>query len=59
MNFKFILAGILGIILLIFVIWRVITSNSFNRCQVVINESKKNLDIALAKRYDTIRKKQM
>ncbi|MCI7239037.1 MAG: hypothetical protein SOU08_03260 [Anaerococcus sp.] len=59
MNFKFILAGILGIILLIFVIWWVITSNSFNRCQVVINESKKNLDIALAKRYDTIRKKQM
>ena len=59
MNFKFILAGILGIILLIFVIWWVMTSNSFNRCQVVINESKKNLDIALAKRYDTIRKKQM
>lgn len=30
------------------------TSNKFNRYGIIIEESKRNLDVALAKRYDTI-----
>lgn len=54
LNAEFTAIGIIALIILIVVIWWVKTSNRFNRYKVVIDESKKNVDIALAKRYDTI-----
>lgn len=42
------------IIILFLVIYYVKTANKLRRYQVVIDESKKNIDIALTKRYDTI-----
>lgn len=54
LNSKFTAIGIIALIILIVLIWWVKTSNRFNRYKVVIDESKKNVDIALAKRYDTI-----
>ena len=54
LNSEFTAIGIIALIILIVLIWWVKTSNRFNRYKVVIDESKKNLDIALAKRYDTI-----
>ena len=42
------------IIILFLVIYYVKTANKLRRYQVIINESKKNIDIALTKRYDTI-----
>lgn len=44
-----------GIILIIIVGYFISVSNKLNRYKVIINESKKNVDIALAKRYDTIK----
>lgn len=40
--------------LLLLLIYFVKTGNKLRRYQVVIDESKKNIDIALTKRYDTI-----
>lgn len=54
LNSEFTAIGIIALIIFIVLIWRVKTSNRFNRYKVVIDESKKNVDIALAKRYDTI-----
>lgn len=54
LNPEFTAIGIIALIILIVLIWWVKTSNRFNRYKVVIDESKKNVDIALAKRYDTI-----
>lgn len=54
LNSEFTAIGIIALIILIALIWWVKTSNRFNRYKVVIDESKKNVDIALAKRYDTI-----
>ena len=54
LNSEFTTIGIIALIILIVIIWWVKTSNRFNRYKVVIDESKKNVDIALAKRYDTI-----
>lgn len=54
LNSKFTAIGIIALIILIVIIWWIKTSNRFNRYKVVIDESKKNVDIALAKRYDTI-----
>lgn len=54
LNLEFTAIGIIALIILIVIIWWVKTSNRFNRYKVVIDESKKNVDIALAKRYDTI-----
>lgn len=54
LNLEFTAIGIIALIALIVVIWWIKTSNRFNRYKVVIDESKKNVDIALAKRYDTI-----
>lgn len=54
LNSEFTAIGIIALIIFIVLIWWVKTSNRFNRYKVVINESKKNVDIALAKRYDTI-----
>lgn len=45
---------VIFVLILWFVLWFIKTSNSLNRYQVKIKESKKNVDIALAKRYDTI-----
>lgn len=45
---------VISVLILCFVIWFIKTSNSLNRHQIKIKESKKNVDIALAKRYDTI-----
>ena len=42
------------VLVLWLVLWSIKTSNRLNRYQVKIQESKKNVDIALAKRYDTI-----
>lgn len=51
---KFTLA-VLGVILLFRMFaWYIRTINKLNRYKVVIKESKENVDIALAKRYDTI-----
>lgn len=54
LNSEFTAIGIIALFILIVLIWWVKTSNRFNRYKVVIDESKKNVDIALAKRYDTI-----
>lgn len=54
LNSEFTAIGIIALIIFIVLIWWVKTSNRFNRYKVVIDESKKNVDIALAKRYDTI-----
>ena len=51
---KFALA-VIGVLLLFRLFaWYIRTFNKLNRYKVVINESKENVDIALAKRYDTI-----
>lgn len=42
------------IIGLIFLVWFIRESNKLNRYKVIITESKRNVDIALSKRYDTI-----
>lgn len=42
------------LLILFLVIYYVKTANKLKRYQVVIDESKKNIDIALTKRYDTI-----
>ena len=54
LNSEFTAIGIIALIIFIVLIWWVKTSNRFNRYKDVIDESKKNVDIALAKRYDTI-----
>ena len=54
LNSEFTAIGIIALIIFIVLIWWVKTSNRFNRYKVVIDESKKNVDIALAKRYNTI-----
>lgn len=54
LNSEFTAIGIIALIIFIVIIWWVKTSNRFNRYKVVIDESKKNVDIELAKRYDTI-----
>lgn len=54
LNSEFTTIGIIALIIFIVLIWWIKTSNRFNRYKVVIDESKKNVDIALAKRYDTI-----
>lgn len=54
LNSEFTAIGIIALIIFIVLIWWIKTSNRFNRYKVVIDESKKNVDIALAKRYETI-----
>ena len=44
------------LLILFLLIYYVKTANKLRRYQVVIDESKKNIDIALTKRYDTISK---
>jgi LemA protein len=42
------------VVVLILVIWWIVTGNRLARFKVSIEESEKDVDIALAKRYDTI-----
>lgn len=42
------------ILLIMLVVFFIKKSNKLRRYQIIIDESKKNVDIALAKRYDTI-----
>lgn len=52
---KALIMPVVLVIILIYLIHGFIKiSNKLNRLKVVVNESKKNVDIALAKRYDTI-----
>lgn len=44
----------LTVVAVALIIGFVVVSNRFSRYLVIINESKRNIDIALAKRYDTI-----
>ena len=46
----------LVVIILIFVIWYITTSNKLNRSVVKIDESLSGIDVALTKRYDVLRK---
>ena len=55
MNLEFILIAIV-VIILIFVIWYISTSNKLNRTVVKIDESLSGIDIALTKRYDVLTK---
>ena len=48
--FIYILLPLIAIVL----IWYISASNRLKRYRVVIDESKRNVDIALTKRYDTI-----
>lgn len=45
----------LGILLVCILIYIIVKSNKLNKYKVIIEESKKNIDIALVKRYDTIK----
>lgn len=51
-NYVYLLPIVL--VILILLVYFVKTSNRLNRYRVIITESKKNVDIALTKRYDTI-----
>ena len=47
--------GIIVIVIVVLIaLWFINQSNQLNRYQVSIEESKKNIDIILVKRYDTI-----
>lgn len=46
----------IAIIILIFVVWYISTSNKLNRLIVKIDESLSGIDIALTKRYDVLTK---
>ena len=45
---------IVTVIVVLIALWFINQSNQLNRYQVSIEESKKNIDIILVKRYDTI-----
>ena len=45
---------IITIIILIFIIWCIITSNKLNRAVIKIDESLSGIDVALTKRYDVL-----
>ena len=51
---KITLLLILPFLLILVLSFLIKTSNKFNRYGIIIEESKRNLDVALAKRYDTI-----
>ena len=53
MNYHYVWYAV-GLIIILLVVWMIGKSNQLSRYQVVIEESKKNVDIALVKRYDTI-----
>lgn len=42
------------VLILLFIVWFILVSNKLSRYLMVIEESKSNIDIALAKRFDTI-----
>lgn len=49
-----ILPAIIAVVVIVVLFKFISISNKLRRYQVIINESKRNVDIALAKRYDTI-----
>ena len=55
MNPLYILIAVV-VIILIFVIWYISTSNKLNRAVVKIDESLSGIDVALTKRYDVLTK---
>lgn len=55
MDLVYILVGV-GVIVLIFIIWYISTSNKLNRSVVKIDESLSGIDVALTKRYDVLTK---
>ncbi len=48
------IASLIVVILVVMLIWFISVSNRLNRYQVVIEESKRTVDITLVKRFDTI-----
>ena len=55
MNPLYILIAVV-VIILIFVIWYISTSNKLNRSVVKIDEALSGIDVALTKRYDVLTK---
>ena len=51
---KIAIAVVVGFLFVRLISWYIRTFNKLNKYKVVIQESKENVDIALAKRYDTI-----
>ena len=56
MNPVFAILIAVAIVILIFVIWYISTSNKLNRLVVKIDESLSGIDVALTKRYDVLTK---
>ncbi len=56
MEWLYIALGVVGFLLLVFVIWYFTELNSFNTMIVKIDESESSIDIALTKRYDLLTK---
>lgn len=54
MDSKYVVWAGIGLVLLVVLVWFIAKSNQMSRYRVIIEESKKNVDIALGKRYDTI-----
>ncbi|MBQ1378231.1 MAG: LemA family protein [Lachnospiraceae bacterium] len=51
-----IIAVIIAVLLVLFLVWMISTSNSFARKTVKIDESLSGIEVALTKRYDTLTK---
>lgn len=51
---KDIMLMVIAIVLVVLIAWFIGTLNRLRKYRVIIEESQKNVDIALAKRYDTI-----
>ena len=49
-----IIAATITLIVLIFIIWRITTSNKLNRAIIRIDAAVSGIDVALAKRYDVL-----
>lgn len=56
MEALWIILGIIGFIVLIFIAWYISTVNQFRTMLVKIDESESSIDIALTKRYDLLTK---
>ena len=56
MNPIYVLLIVVAVIILIFVVWYISTSNKLNRLVVKIDESLSGIDVALTKRYDVLTK---
>ena len=45
---------VVAIVILAIIIWCIVTSNTFNRMQVKIDEAESDIDVALQKRHDVL-----